>query len=250
MNPPSINASLHGGLPLQPLEAPIAPSPTTKGSRNFFLEMDPLLSLSILFSCGMVILRVIHTGRITYLSLVWNLFLAYIPYFISQYLARRAGNPLPKWSFVALVLTWLLFVPNTFYIITDLFHLNGHYQRREGMQWFDLVLIFSFAWNGLLLGILSLRQMEKILLPLLAPLNRIFFLYPVMWLIALGVYIGRYLRYNSWDVLTDPLDLLGDLSDLTLHPLRNHDAWDMIFCFSIFLTLMYLMMKKISWALT
>jgi uncharacterized membrane protein len=75
------------------------------------------------------------------------------------------------------------------------------------------------------------------------------FVYPIMWLNSLGVYIGRYLRYNSWDVITDPFDLMRDIAGMVVHPLRNHYAWDMIFCFSILMTLMYLMMKRISHAL-
>lgn len=115
--------------------------------------------------------------------------------------------------------------------------------------WYDLAMILSFVWNGLLLGVLSVRQMEKILKPRLPAHHELFFLYPVMWLNALGVYTGRYLRYNSWDLVTDPFQLFGDIARMILHPLRNHYAWDMIFCFSILMTFMYLMLKKISKAL-
>ena len=268
-----------------------------KNGRPLFLrtEMDRLLSLSILFSCLLVVMRMIHTGRLTFLFLVWNLFLAYIPYFITEWLASRGcmfpqkclprtkylfrneypqqggtatdsaqkagerrtgaqgGNASRKgigmFLFVILFLVWLLFIPNSFYIITDLYHLGDHYNDRQAPQWFDLAMILSFVWNGLLLGILSVRQMEKILQPLLNARNDFFFLYPVMWLNALGVYTGRYLRYNSWDLVTDPFQLLEDIVAMIIHPFRYHNAWDMIFCFSILMTLMYLMLKRISKAL-
>jgi uncharacterized membrane protein len=111
-------------------------------------------------------------------------------------------------------------------------------------------MILSYVWNGLLLGVLSVRQMERILLPRQTLRSELLFLYPVMWLNALGIYIGRYLRYNSWDVVTDPFQLLRDIAAMVVHPLRHRNTWDMVLCFSILMTLIYLMMKKISKALT
>lgn len=222
------------------------------GESRFFLfrtEMDRLLTLSVLFSCLLVTARMIHTGRITFLFLIWNLFLAYVPYVITGYLTRRSVRGVGKWPIALLFITWLLFIPNSFYIITDLFHLGDHYNDRQAPQWFDLVMILSFVWNGLLLGVLSVHQMEKIMQPFLPARHEFFFLYPVMWLNALGVYTGRYLRYNSWDVITDPLQLLRDIALIIMHPLHNQAAWNMIFCFSIMMTLMYLMLKRISKAL-
>ena len=212
--------------------------------------MDRLLFLSMLFSCLLVGARVIHTGRSTFLFLIWNLFLAYIPYFITSVLARK-----PLWVnnrriLVPLFIVWLLFVPNSFYIITDLYHLGDKYNDRQTPQWFDLAMILSFVWNGLLLGVLSVRQMERIFLPRLTLTRELLFLYPVMWLNALGIYIGRYLRYNSWDIVTDPFRLLRDIAMMVVHPLQHQNTWDMVLCFSILMTLIYLLMKRISKALT
>lgn len=220
--------------------------------RRFYLfrtEMDRLLALSVLFSCLLVGARMIHTGRSNFLFLTWNLFLAYVPYFISSRISHWNYGKSAKPFLIFFCLVWLLFIPNAFYITTDLFHLADHLNDRQVPQWFDLVLILSFAWNGLFLGILSVRQMEKIVHPTLPARNELFFLYPIMWLNALGIYIGRYLRYNSWDVITNPLQLSGDITQLILHPIRNQNAWDMIFCFSILMTIMYLMLRKISKAL-
>ena len=173
----------------------------------------------------------------------WNLFLAYAPYYISTMVTRRAvmGNRLV--TIIGLIL-WLLFIPNAFYILTDLYHLADGHRNSRVPEWFDLVLILSFAWNGLLLGVLSTRQVERLLAPDASLTGRLVFLYPVMWLNALGVYIGRYLRYNSWDIVTNPVDLLGDITRMIAHPLRYHDAWGMIFCYSILLTIMYSLLNK------
>ncbi|HEY4208126.1 MAG TPA: DUF1361 domain-containing protein [Puia sp.] len=214
-------------------------------------EMDRLLFLSILFSCLLTAVRVLRTEHYYFAFLVWNLLLAYIPYLVSTRLTRldaKGAARGPGWWTLALL--WLLFIPNSFYIITDLYHLEDLHQTRNMPQWFDLVMILSFVWNGLLLGVLSVRQMERLFFPRLSLVNELLFLYPIMWLNALGIYIGRYLRYNSWDIVTDPFRLLRDTAMMVVHPFRHHDAWDMVLCFSIMMTLIYLMMKRISKALT
>jgi uncharacterized membrane protein len=116
--------------------------------------------------------------------------------------------------------------------------------------WFDLSLIFSFAWNGLLLGVLSVRQMEKLARPMVGAWWGGLFVYLVMALNALGVYAGRYLRLNSWDILTNPFELTLDMGRLIIHPLRSQQAWGMIACYTILLSFIYQMLKKLSHALT
>lgn len=236
------------------------PSPVNR--RWFFLrtEMDRLLTASMLFSCILVGIRIFHTGKITFIFMIWNLFLAYVPYAISTWMTARGARQARETRlargrvirlFTALLfLAWLLFIPNSFYILTDLCHLADNHRNSLVPEWFDLSLILSFAWNGLLLGILSVRQIEKILIPQASIFQEWLFLYPVMWLNALGVYTGRYLRYNSWDIITNPFQLLSDIFGMVIHPLRHQYAWDMIFCFSILLTLFYSLIKKGSKALT
>jgi uncharacterized membrane protein len=205
-------------------------------------EISKVLILSTLFGLTLSIFRIAYTGKIMFVGLSWNLFLAFIPYCISSFLIGRIDWIENKWKLSLIATAWLLFIPNSFYIITDLFHLE---QRLYIPLWFDLVLIFSFAWNGLLLGILSVRQMEKVWQAKWQG-NELVFIYPVMLLNALGIYIGRYLRYNSWDIISDPFDLSEDIIYLLIHPIRNRFDWSMIFCFSVFMTLLYLSLKKLS----
>ncbi|MBS1934902.1 MAG: DUF1361 domain-containing protein, partial [Bacteroidetes bacterium] len=151
-----------------------------------------------------------------------------------------------KFIFSIIFFAWLAFIPNSFYIITDLFHLGDHYNDRKMPQWFDLAMILSFAWNGLLLGVLSVRQMEKVFTTRIFKMHELLFIYPLMWMNAFGVYIGRYLRYNSWELLTNPLQLIKDIVVILLHPIENRNALNMVFCYSIMMTLFYLTLKKIS----
>ena len=206
-------------------------------------ELEQLLLMSISFCLVMVTARVIYTGSIHFVFLVWNLFLAIIPYAITHFLTVKPSWIESKLKFGLAFVFWILFIPNTFYILTDLYHLND---QHNVPAWFDLLLIISFAWNGLMLGILSVRQMEKIVEAMLLYKNEILFLYPIMWLNAFGVYIGRYMRFNSWDVIANPLRLTGDIIEVLFHPIRYFNAWGMIMLFSVFMTIIYLMIKKIS----
>lgn len=219
--------------------------------RIFFLrgEMDRLLALSMIFSMAMATARTLYTGHLTFIFLIWNLFLAWLPYCISQWLYHYQKRIKSKFIFILALLLWLAFVPNTFYILTDLFHIGDGYNDYLMPQWFDLAMLLSFAWNGLLLGILSVRHIEKIVHEKYYIRHELLFLYPVMWLNALGVYVGRYLRFNSWDVLSSPFHLLKDIADVLIHPFAERYATGMIFCFSVLMTLIYLTLKRISKAI-
>jgi uncharacterized membrane protein len=208
-----------------------------------YTEMEKALIVCALFGQSMVIARVIIAKEPDFLFMIWNLILAFIPYFISKRLSTQSDRMKNNLKFALIFIAWLLFIPNSFYIITDLFHLH----RSDAMPvWFDLALIFSFAWNGLMLGIISVMQMERIIRSRFHIRHEFVFLFPVMCLIALGVYIGRYMRFNSWDLVTNPLSLFSDISYMFVHPLRNFSDWAMIGCFSIFMTIMYICIKRMT----
>ncbi|GAB4094121.1 DUF1361 domain-containing protein [Flaviaesturariibacter terrae] len=199
------------------------------------------LLLSAAFPVGMSVLRFAYTGSRFFLFLNWNLLLAVLPFLLTRQLLRRVDWIEHRWTFRGLFVLWMLFLPNAFYIVTDLLHLR----QRAGLPiWYDLVLLLAFAWNGLLLGVLSLWQMERVLLARWGMRRSWLFVFPVLALCSFGVYIGRYLRYNSWDVLLAPGSLARDLFDLFRHPLANRFDWSMILCFFGFLVLVYESMRR------
>ncbi|MEO6313396.1 MAG: DUF1361 domain-containing protein [Chitinophagaceae bacterium] len=206
-------------------------------------EIQRLLLTSVGFGFLLLLARTVYTGGITFFFLVWNLFLAFIPYFLSYTLTLRPAWAKNKWKFSLALVTWLLFVPNSFYMLTDLFHL---YDSASVPRWYDLLLIFCFAWNALLMGILSVRHIEKIIQSRWHYRTDWLFVYPVMLLNALGIYIGRYLRFNSWDVVSNPFHLVADIVRLVIHPIAYKDAWAMVCCFSFFLSILYMTLRKLS----
>lgn len=213
--------------------------------KTYFLNKTGLHQILVLLTCfcmGMVAFRILYTGEWLFAFLIWNLFLAYLPYIISSYIFRLHSQ-LSKLVLGLLLVAWLLLIPNSFYIITDLFHL-----RKQDVipLWYDLALIMSFAWNGLIVGVLSVWQIEKIVCNRWRVVNEWLFVLPLMYLNALGIFIGRYLRFNSWDVLTKPLELIKDVGYLLIHPIRNRFDWSMIICFTLLLSIFYLTLKKMN----
>lgn len=211
-----------------------------KGARN---GMVKILFASVSFSLLLVAARLLRSHTLLYTSLVWNLFLAWIPYAISVVVSRNGkwfGRPL---LFYPALLVWLLFFPNAPYIITDLFHLS---QQPHVPLWYDLLLIFSFAWNGLILGCLSLMKMEHQVQIRLGKKVAAVFVVGATALGAYGVFLGRYLRWNSWDVFTNPFSLITEMAQMVRHPLHFPALWGMTLLLSTLTGLMYLTLKNIG----
>jgi uncharacterized membrane protein len=207
------------------------------------LNMQQWLMVSCGFSCLLLCARIFITGDMTYLFLVWNLFLAFIPFAITQWLPGNSRFVKRKMKMGIVLFVWLLFIPNSFYILTDLFHLD---KFDSAPKWFDLLLIFSFAWNGIVLGIVSIRRTEIILESITGRSFSLFIIFIVMWLKAFGIYIGRYLRFNSWDILTQPFSLFKEMFEVLFHPVRNKMEWGMIAIYAVFMTVLYITIKKLG----
>ena len=198
-------------------------------------------------SCGFSVLlvstRIAVTGHLTYLFLVWNLFLAVVPYLITEWLTANPSRIDNKWRFALSTLVWLLFIPNSFYIITDLVHLD---RFTSAPQWFDLLLLFSFVWNGILLGILSIRRMELLIKLVSGSAVSLLVIFIVMWLNAFGIYLGRFLRFNSWDIVAQPFALFDAMFEIILHPIENKMEWGMITVYAFFMTMLYSTVRKMA----
>lgn len=201
-------------------------------------NLSILLALMSIFSFSLSITRVWITDTRIFLFLNWNLFLAFIPWLISSIIVLRGINN--RFSLLLLVLIWLLFFPNSPYILTDLFHLR---LRTSAPIWYDLIVILSFAWTGLLYGFISLMDIElglkKYLNQKIITFISIFFLF----LSSFGIYLGRFLRWNSWDILRDPFGLLGDIAARFINPFDHGRTWGMTILMGILLNMMYFSFK-------
>ena len=193
-------------------------------------------SASMLLSGVLLIARIWKTGELTYLFLIWNLFLAVIPLGVSTLLTVYRLHHRSKLVSYTLTGIWLLFLPNAFYIITDLFHL---YPRAGVPQWFDLVVILSFAWNGIMLGCASLFDMHELIKARFSWLMGWLFVGVTLFLSSFGIYLGRFERWNSWDLLHHPFRLLGDVFQFVVEPQVYQGVWAVTLCYMLFMWVLY-----------
>jgi uncharacterized membrane protein len=210
-------------------------------SCSLFKPVLLLLGLT-LFCLAMLLVRIISIDSLKYTFLVWNLFLAWVPLLIAVYLQVYFREKGLNWLYLtAGSLLWLLFLPNAPYIITDLLHLRSNTQVSV---WFDSVLIFSYAMAGLQAGLFSLYIMQHLTEKLLGRNISYAFVTICVWLASYGVYLGRYQRWNSWDLFTQPGWLLMD----SLRQLTNPAAIKMTIAFACMLTFFYLLfLSLIYW---
>jgi uncharacterized membrane protein len=169
------------------------------------LKLTMLLAASVIFGVLMVIVRIYFSGTLSYAFLLWNVFLALIPFGLSSVLVY--ANKLPTPLFWLTTACWLLFFPNAPYVLTDLLHLRPFMVP----VWYDLLMLLSFAWTSLMIGFVSLSDMQSLISQRFNQLAGWLFVGVALVLGSFGIYLGRFLRWNSWDVLTEPRRLLNDI---------------------------------------
>lgn len=201
---------------------------------------EKFLLASVCFTLLLLTFRLGYSGKLTYIFLAWNLFLAVIPLLMSRKLLLHDGF---KPVTILLLACWLLFLPNAPYLVTDVIHFR---ERLPVPKWFDLLLVVSAAWNGLLLGSVSLMQVESFLSRHLRPLQVNSLTVAFLFLSGYGIYIGRFLRFNSWDVITDPVDLVATLSQHFLLPYEYRSVWKFTLIFTGLLYIVYVCLKEVG----
>lgn len=210
--------------------------------RHCLLFLKGQALLPVLFASGLAGVlyagRVVLSGELTFLFLVWNLFLAWIPYLVSLCSAGVYRLQPRLWGLLLLPAAgWLLFLPNAPYLMTDLIHLA---HRPPIPLWYDLGLLATFAWAGLFLGLFSLRAMQGIVRDLAGGLASWLFVAGVIGLSGLGIYIGRFLRWNSWDLLFHPHLIVREVATLISTPAGSLQTIGVTGLFAAFLLVCYL----------
>jgi uncharacterized membrane protein len=132
---------------------------------------------------------------------------------------------------------WLVFFPNAPYIITDLGHLA---ERPPVPLWYDVGTVSMFALTGLFLGVHSLRIMHGLVRNYVGPFLGWLFVIAVLPLGGLGVYLGRFLRWNSWDLLVQPKGVLSDVALRLANPWEHPRTLGVSLLFAAILLISYL----------
>lgn len=196
------------------------------------------LALFSVVSCGLLITRMVSSDSSRYGFLIWNLVLAAFPLLLAWWLAGRIRKlGWAKWQQVVLTLFWLSFLPNSFYLITDLIHLRSNY---EADLLFDITLLVSFIVAGLIFGIASMFIVHKEII------KRTTERYAYAWVglmflaVSFAICLGRYTRWNTWDILLRPAGLLFDVSDRLINPIVHLQTYQTTVTLFLFLFCTYI----------
>jgi uncharacterized membrane protein len=181
----------------------------TRLERTGRLPLFVMISFMSTFFVAMLLLRIRITGSANFVFLIWNLFLAYIPYCIGLIIyTRQTKLKLP--SLLLLVSVWLLFLPNAPYLMTDIAHLT----TGDGIgMWYNLMLLISFAAIGMIITMMTLYDVHSYLRRYYNPGLVWGFMIAAVYGCGIGIYVGRFLRWNSWDMITQPVSLLEEGAD-------------------------------------
>ena len=170
-----------------------------------------LLLAALLFTSSLAVaiwlVRFVYTGSLGFIFLQWNLFLAWLPVLFALLARRKGASRWGRWLWGGL---WLLFFPNAPYLLTDLLHLG---QIGRVPIWYDLIMLLTYALAGLFVGFASLFWLHDLVARTWNRVAGWLFVLVVLALSSFGVYIGRFLRWNSWDLVLNPTILLRDLAD-------------------------------------
>jgi uncharacterized membrane protein len=183
--------------------------------------------------------RMIYAQTTMYIFYTWNLVLAVIPVCLGRALVKQKAI---NGKSIALIAGWLLFFPNAPYVITDILHF---YQRPGVPLWFDLFLVLSAAWSGLAAGFISLMQVDAFIRIHTSKKFHEIFTPVLLFAASTGIYLGRFPRFNSWDVLSHPRRLAGFAVRYTFQPVAHLQGWVFSILCTIFLTLMYYTIKNL-----
>ncbi|HBO30355.1 MAG TPA: hypothetical protein DD462_11210 [Leeuwenhoekiella sp.] len=194
---------------------------------------------ALLLCLCLLVFRIKATHDFFGLFLIWNLFLAFVPLGIAWYLQHKKSHINSVLKYALLVL-WLLFLPNAPYVITDLIHL-----AYSPLNWFiyDGITIAAFALFSLYFGFQSLIEVRKLFKPQIAEARLNIFTSGVLILCGFGIYLGRVVRFNSWDLITNPLDVFSTIGHYLINPIENKSVWLFTLGFGIFLNFFFFLFK-------
>lgn len=181
------------------------------------------LMLPGLIALLLLLVRVIYTDSFRYIFLPWNLFLAFLPIFFLVLFwrysrERKLSHPVNVGLFIA----FLAFLPNSFYLMTDYTHLRGAVEVNVN---YDIMLLNAFTFTGMLWGFYSVFQIENILSKRLSAGVVRGVIAGIYFLSSFAIYIGRFVRWNSWDIVFQPAAIIFDVSEQILNPLLHANAY-------------------------
>ena len=209
------------------------------------LRVLVVLALASGFCGALALARVGLTGRAALLFLGWNLILAWVPLLVSLLIAHRhaQGRQPSRAATFALGAVWLAFFPNAPYLVTDLIHLRD---RGLVLHLYDAMMVFAFAMTGLCIAFLSLWLLHALVERRVGRAGGWLFVAAVAGLSGFGVFLGRFPRWNSWDIVTRPGELFATLAVHAQDPFAHPRAIGLTVMMGGLFAIAYLMLFALT----
>lgn len=220
-----------------------------------YIRFTKVIAIYIFLSfcgCIMAAFRKVFFQSVGYKFLIWNLFLAWIPllfslliYYIYVFHKRSIFRTI---YMLFLGIVWVIFYPNSPYIVTDFIHLSGiqYYFTNLGYSmnfiiWYDFMMISLFILTGFLLGFISLYIIQILLMDRFNRFIAWIFVGSILFLSSFGIYLGRFIRWNSWDMFFNPKILINSILGNS-----KHYAIEFTISFGLFLILIYFALYNLT----
>jgi uncharacterized membrane protein len=211
--------------------------------RKYFAPVAALAFATVVCG-GLVFARVFVANGRGHLFWVWNLLLAWLPLLLALALSELHRRDAARgWKFFALLAAWLLFFPNAPYVFTDTIHLLGWYRK---FFWLDLPMVLLCSLTGLLLGFVSLWLVHRVVAEKSGRAPGWFFVALVCGLASVGIYIGRFYRFNSWDALLRPQALAAQLNVMADDAATQPIFFAIPLLYAVFLFTAYVMLSALT----
>ena len=217
--------------------------------QNFFfrnrysIAVFVLLNLACAMCIMLVVARVAYTDTGNRTGLIWNLFLAWIPFMLSYFAHAVSWRRATLYLIIPVIaFLWLIFFPNAPYMLTDLQDLSR--RTSEAPLWYDVIIVVWCSWTGMLLGVISLYLMQDIIVRTFGRLAGWIFVFVISALSSFGIYIGRFVRLNSWDILQNPAETTQQILGVVIDPSRRFAAFTI--SYAIFFMFVFLLLYSFS----
>ena len=210
---------------------------------RYSIAVFVLLNLACLIVVMLVVARVAYSDTGKHTGLVWNLFLAWIPFMLAYFAHLVSWRKSTLYLIIPVIaFLWLIFFPNAPYMLTDLQDLAR--RSFDAPLWYDVIIVVWASWTGMLLGVISLYLMQDIIIRTFGRLPGWIFVFVISALSSFGIYIGRFVRLNSWDILQNPTEVAQDILGLVIDPSRRLAAFTILY--TIFFLFVFLLMYSFS----
>ena len=218
-------------------------------TREFFIRnrygiaVFVLLNLACLIVIMLVVARIAYSETGRHIGLVWNLFLAWIPFMLA-YFAHLVSWRKSTLYFIIPVIAflWLIFFPNAPYMLTDLQDLAR--RSFDAPLWYDVIIVVWASWTGMLLGVISLYLMQDIITRTFGRTPGWVFVFLISALSSFGIYIGRFVRLNSWDILQNPSEVGQEILGVVIDPSMRLAAFTILY--TTFFLFVFLLLYSFS----